>query len=211
MERHLPDYEIRLWTIDEALAADIPFVSSALHRRQWGLATEAMRFYAVWKEGGVYMDSDVFLYRRFNEVIPDSGLATFCAPFDHAGKTHFHLQAAFFIGEAGNAVCAEALDYYRNLPPNFEKNGKLLSSSALLAQIAARRGFVGEDREQHLGTELSIYPTYLFKPRRRFPMHPETIGEHRIYGSWRKRSLKHAAARKVGHLFQVIRYTVLKR
>ena len=58
--RVLPDYEIKLWDMAAARAIGIPFVNEALDERRWAFAGDVVRFYAVWKYGGVYMDSDIF-------------------------------------------------------------------------------------------------------------------------------------------------------
>ncbi len=49
----------------------------ALDARKWAFAAEVVRFYAVYTEGGIYMDSDIYLHRRFDEILPEDGFATF--------------------------------------------------------------------------------------------------------------------------------------
>lgn len=59
-KRVLPDYKIHLWDYDEAKAIGCTYIDEALAARRWAFAADAVRFYAVYKEGGVYMDSDYF-------------------------------------------------------------------------------------------------------------------------------------------------------
>ena len=56
-KRLLPDFEVRLWDYDAAKAIGIPFIDEALANRKWAFAADVVRFYAVWKEGGVYMSA----------------------------------------------------------------------------------------------------------------------------------------------------------
>ena len=66
-KRIIPDYEIKLWGYKEAKAIGCPFIDEALEAHKWAFAADAVRFYAVYVHGGVYMDSDIFLYKRFDE------------------------------------------------------------------------------------------------------------------------------------------------
>lgn len=76
-KRILPDYTIRLWTYADALAIGCDYVSEALSVKKWAFAADVIRFYAIYKEGGIYMDSDMFLKKRFDEFIPEHGFGNF--------------------------------------------------------------------------------------------------------------------------------------
>ena len=109
-KRILPDYTIRLWTYADALAIGCDYVSEALSVKKWAFAADVIRFYAIYKEGGIYMDSDMLLKKRFDEFIPEHGFAT----FNECWGTVL-LQAAFLIGEQGNSFCEEVFSYYLSL------------------------------------------------------------------------------------------------
>lgn len=192
--RHLlPDYKIRLWDADAARSIGCPFIDEALRCHRWAYAADAVRFYAVWKEGGVYMDSDIFLRRRFDDIIVDEGCVTFNEFFpDHDG--HSALQAAFFIGSKGNEYCKRVFDHYNT--SDYEE----VISPYIMADVAEKYfGYRNEDTEQHLDG-LTVYPSRLLTPSKRFKVAADAYGVHCIYGSWRKRrfgrrielALKHA-------------------
>ena len=105
--RVLPDYTIRRWTYADAMAIDCDCISEALIAGKWAFAADVVRFYAIYKEGGIYMDSDILLEKRFDSFIPEHGFATFNECCEEV-----LLQAAFFMGEKGNAYCKEVFDYY---------------------------------------------------------------------------------------------------
>ena len=60
-KRVLPDYKVRVWTYEDAKAIGCKYIDQALSVRKWAFAADVVRFYAVYKEGGVYMDSDIYL------------------------------------------------------------------------------------------------------------------------------------------------------
>lgn len=207
--RLLPDFKIRVWNYEDALALGIPYVNEALEQRKWAFAADVVRFYAVWKEGGVYMDSDIFLFSRFDDILSlDADFITFHEKCDPDHKD-FGLQAAMFMGVPGNEFCREMLDYYRTqhfLNPDGTQN--LLISPERMKKVARRHGYVSEDRELRLDI-LTVLPTRRLKPRKRYPRAADCIGEHRVVGSWRKRPMKRQLAKRLEHLWHILRYRLL--
>ncbi|MBQ7422981.1 MAG: glycosyltransferase [Prevotella sp.] len=185
-QKLLPDYRIRHWSYDEAKAIGCQFIDEALANHKWAFAADAVRFYAVYTEGGVYMDSDIYLFRRFDEIIPDSGCVTVNEYMpEHDG--HASLQAAFFMGEKGNRFCKQMFDYYST--QHFENPDGTLNqtiSPYIMALLAEEYGYVDDNTEQHL-EGLTVYPTHYLLPRKRAKRTEESIGVHCIYGSWRDR------------------------
>lgn len=200
--RLLPDYTIRLWDYESALSIGSPFIAEALRRHRWSYAADAVRFYAVWKEGGVYMDSDIFLRRRFDAIIPDDGCATFNEFFpDHDGRAA--LQAAFFVGSKGNAFCKRVFDYYNS------SDYKEVISPYIMATIAEKYfGYRNEDIEQHLDG-LTVYPSRLLTPSKRFEVSPDSFGVHWIYGSWRHRKFGRRMELAAKHALFWIKFRLL--
>lgn len=210
--RVLPDYEIKLWDMAAARAIGIPFVNEALDERRWAFAGDVVRFYAVWKYGGVYMDSDIFLYRRFDEFMPGpgEGFATFHEKI-YPGHENFGLQAAFFMGEKGNEFCREMVDYYSSrhyIKPDGSRDDTI--SPFTMRAIADSRGYRPDDTEQHL-EGLVVWPTHFLAPRKRYKVDKDTIGQHRVYGSWRQRKLGRRVEIKLKHWFTTVRYAIIGR
>ena len=208
-KRHLPDYEIKKWTYEDAKAVGCPYLLQALERRKWAFAADVVRFYAIYHYGGIYMDSDIFLYRRFDELIPESGFATFneCA----WGKDRFGLQAAFLMGEKGNQFCKAMLDMYDKRAFILPDGSQDLEISPNLMLVEAEKmGYKNEDREQHV-EGLTVYPTYLLSPAKKYKRHPDAIGEHRVYGSWRKRKFGRNLEIKLKHIWHVVKYALFHR
>lgn len=65
----VPDYEIKLWTGDMIKDLDYKYLQDALKVKKYAFACDVVRAYALYTDGGVYMDSDVFLKRRFDEYL----------------------------------------------------------------------------------------------------------------------------------------------
>lgn len=210
-KRILPDYEVRIWNHDDAVSLGIPFVDEALHEQKWAFAADVVRFYAVLTEGGVYMDSDIFLYKRFDEIIGrNDDFITFHEKCDPEHE-NFGLQAAMFMGVKGNEFCREMVEYYRGehfLNPDGSFNMKI--SPERMREVAQRHGYVSNDVEQNLDI-MSVLPTRYLKPRKRYPRTDDCFGEHRVVGSWRKRPLMRRMTKRLEHWWRVVRYNLFKR
>lgn len=69
----MPDYELREWNEKNFdLEHAVPFVKEAFAARKWAFIADYVRLYAMFTEGGVYMDTDVKVMRRFDEFLPYS-------------------------------------------------------------------------------------------------------------------------------------------
>ncbi len=129
-KRIIPDYKIKVWTKEMALGIGFDFVKEAISAKKWAFAADVVRLYAIYTEGGIYMDSDILLLKRFDEfmkkdmvffqechndpsfVLDSEGNAilTSDAPIDGFG-----VQAAFFMGKPGSLLVKSLLDYYKDL------------------------------------------------------------------------------------------------
>jgi len=209
-QRVLPDYEVKIWRMDDARAIGMSYVNEALDARRWAFASDVVRFYAVYTEGGVYMDSDILMFRRFDEFIPNEGFVTFNEKIIPT-QDFFGLQAAFFIGSKGNQFCKEMLDYYagRHYLQDDGTHDNTISPYTM-KKIADKYGFECKDVKQDLGV-LTVYPTRFLAPRKRFKVDKETIGQHRVYGSWRKRKFGRKIEIMVKHVYNVVKYAIFKR
>ena len=55
----MPDYEIKLWSMETFDVSSAPvYVQEAVKARKWAFAADYIRMYALYTEGGIYLDSD---------------------------------------------------------------------------------------------------------------------------------------------------------
>lgn len=186
--KYLPGYKIRLWRAEDAMTIECNYLHQAIKEKKWAFAADVVRFYALYTEGGIYMDSDIMLYRSFEHLIPKSGFATF---HEHIGSK-IQLQAAMMMGQKGNAICKESYQYYQHTEfKRADGSLDLTVSPAILADIAGKHGWRKDDCLQYFGTEQHpavVYPCKLLTPHNHAEFEsPEAIGRHCILGSWRKR------------------------
>ncbi len=206
-KRVVPDYQVKVWGYKEAKAIGYSFIDEALEARKWAFAADVVRFYAIYHEGGVYMDSDIYLHRRFDELLSDGSFVT----FNEKDKEDFGLQAAFFMGTSGNVFCQRMLEHYKGQHfKNADGSFNDVISPYTMSAVAKDLGWQMKDVKQVL-PQLTVYPTHLVAPNNHYPVDEETIGVHTVCGSWRKRKLGRFIELKVKHVWHVIRYALFKK
>jgi len=65
----LPDYTIKRWDETNFDIDSVPWVKEAIQMRKWSLASDYIRHFALYTEGGIYMDTDVKVFRPFDEFL----------------------------------------------------------------------------------------------------------------------------------------------
>jgi len=63
------DYEIIVWDAQRFDINAVPFVKEACAARKWAFAADYIRLHALYEEGGIYFDSDVFVRERFDSFL----------------------------------------------------------------------------------------------------------------------------------------------
>lgn len=199
----MPDYEIWLW--DRArfdAEVDNRFACEALKLRKWAFVADYIRFYALYTYGGIYMDSDVRVYRSFDDLLDDrffSGIEYF-KPTDYIA-----IEAAVMGSEAGHPLMETCLALYASIPFVLPDGSidQTTVTKRMAAEAARGWGFEYRDQEQRLRDGVHIYPSVVFtNPSGEFST-TKTYALHLCNGSWidRKPSLGTRAVRFVARYY----------
>ncbi len=110
----LPDYEIRLWDAQSFDFDSVPFVKQAFERRKYAFVSDYIRLYALYHFGGVYLDSDVMCYRRFDDW---HNLDFFTGVEIRSNEPeHFWIEAAIMGASPGNLMIKDCMACYETKP-----------------------------------------------------------------------------------------------
>lgn len=207
-KRRCPDYEIIHWDMArcQKIIDTVPFVREAVSMSKWAFASDYIRLYAVYTEGGVYLDSDVFVYQSFDEFL-SNGYFTNIEFTSHFKRNKswkmlnedgtkkdpnkiplpgLALQAAIFGAEANHPFLKKAMAYYERekfILPNGKLNIENIAPY-VYAHTAQDFGFVYKDELQQLENNMMILPSKVFLPScDETNFKPYAI--HVTSGSWR--------------------------
>lgn len=206
-KKYMPDWNIKLWNMENFDVQSVPFVSEAVTARKWAFAADYIRVYALYTEGGVYLDSDVLVRKPMDFVLSNRAFSAIESYpqlvekikaedlVDEAGnkrdpdaKIHgIQIQAAILGAEKGHPFFKDCLEYYQSHHFSVEPDGiphEDKISPIVLAGIAEKYGFKYLDREQMLDEGFKLYPADLFCPQP-YLMKPQAVAVHCCNASWR--------------------------
>lgn len=161
--KFMPDYNIRCWDGNSFDWDSVPYVKEAMAAKQYAHASDYVRMYALYTEGGIYLDTDVEVFKSFDDLLNNrffSGVEQFpvyISKHKVSGLCN-HVQAAIMASEAGHPYMKECLDVYQNL--HFDLgNGRydMLEIPRRITNVLHAYGFVEENKTQHLQEGITIY------------------------------------------------------
>ena len=182
--KYCPDYTIKCWNEDNS-PMEIPWVIEAYKHHKWAFVADYMRFYALYHEGGVYMDTDMLLVRPIDEFLKDKSFL---------GREDAQTASMGIIGtEKGNEFAEMCIKLYEHAVFDFLKP---LVITDFITPYLRQYGFENEDITQYLTNGLVVYKTDYFYPipykkKREFLLEnvlqyakPDTYGIHLWNKSW---------------------------
>jgi len=101
----LPDYEIRLWDRKRFDLQSSPWVREAFEHKKYAFAADYIRCYALYTEGGIYLDSDVEVLKPFDDLLD-------MPYFMGLERASDGIEAATMGAEKGMDLFKYMLDYY---------------------------------------------------------------------------------------------------
>lgn len=196
----MPDYELRLWDAKALEEANLTFANEAFAVRKWAFAADAIRAYAVYRDGGIWLDGDAAVYQSFD---PFLNCRMFIGKehlmeFQHDGMNHNMnvLTAHCFGAEKGHPFLKDCVDYYRkrhfiqsdhkNLPQGLCYDMRLMPS--VMSLLATKYGYQGRitnlEEVEVLDEDIHIFPPYYFDEPR-YHDAKDSVCVHYKFGSWR--------------------------
>lgn len=193
-KKYLPDYTLKLWDMEAIKDIDSVFLKEALAERKWAYAADYVRLYAIYHEGGVYLDTDAIVYKSFDYLLDNHAfIGKENSIHFEGGFTAQYLSSHCFGAERYHPFIKSCLDYYENrhfvtsfnkdLPQQLRYNLVLLPY--IQAEIARLYGYDWKPKNQVLQkckSDLSIYPTEFFDPLKRTE---NSYCKHLAVGGWR--------------------------
>ncbi len=178
-----PEYLIKRWSMENFDVNSIPYVKEACDAGKWAFAADYIRMYALYTEGGIYLDTDVVLLKKFDKFLDNSFFSSMeyhpiqiekCGTMAHLDNDGnrldnvyiegIQIQAAIMGSEPGNPFVKKVLEWYRE--QHFvRKDGTLctdLLSPYIYSRIAEEFGFRYKDIDQQLSERIHIYPSEIF-------------------------------------------------
>lgn len=203
----MPDYVIKKWDRKTINIEEHPFAKQAYEQKKYAFAADYIRAYALFTEGGVYLDSDVKIIRTLDVFL---GNRYFTSVENTLSKSNYKLLVGRFIDKNGNRLpdmncfyigmqaaiigseknhplIKEILEFYQRQRFVDEKSGMFHQVAPTVHAIFAEKyGFRYKDCIQFLDEGIIVYPSNVFATLNTNE-DQNTFAIHCCQGSWVKK------------------------
>jgi len=193
--RYMPDWEYKCWTEDNFDVQQTPYIAEAYAAKKYAFVSDYVRLWALEREGGVYLDTDVEVFQPLDDLLTQKAFAGF------EGSKHLPMGTCVLASEAHGEWVSEMLGYYEGRhfvqadgTPDLTTNVRFLSARMSV------NGFMQNGQEQDY-KDLHIFPVEYFSPRQttgEYSRTENTYCDHLGLNSWSE--CKSSWKSKVGNI-----------
>ena len=194
-KNHLPDYEITEWNEDNFDLDLYPYVREAYDNRKYAFVTDVVRLYALYHEGGIYMDTDVEVLKSLDSLLSYEAVSGF--------ESETQIPTGLMACREGFPFFGELLREYEGL--HFihpDGSMDLTTNVKRITNACLTHGFIPNNRKQTVNGFTLLPKDYLCpidSHTLQLCITKNTLCIHHFAGSWVERSfLRKWACRLLG-------------
>lgn len=179
-KKYLPEYEIKEWNEDNFDLDLYPYVREAYDNRKFAFVTDVVRLYALYHEGGIYMDTDVEVLKPLDSLLVYDAVSGFESPTQ--------IPTGLMACREGHPFFKELLDEYDGL--HFKREDGSLDMTTNVTRITnacLKYGFVPNNKLQTVNGFTFLPKDYLCPINQEghtLCLTENTLCIHHFAGSW---------------------------
>jgi mannosyltransferase OCH1-like enzyme len=181
-KKYLPEYEMKLWNEDNFDINSVIYVKEAYVAKKYAFVTDYVRLFALYYEGGIYMDTDVEIIKPLDNLL---NLPAFSS---YESNKFSNFPTGLIASAQGGIWVKEQLDYYDNrhfILPNGSFD--LTPNTVTISKIMEKNGFLLNGKFQIYKNDMHCFPSDYFCPMtstRILKITENTYCIHHFAGSW---------------------------
>ncbi|WP_246943877.1 glycosyltransferase family 32 protein [Bacillus pinisoli] len=199
--KHLPEYEIVEWNESNFDITKNDYIKEAYASGKFAFVSDYVRVYALYHYGGIYLDTDVEVYKSFNDLLHHPSFWGF--------EQENYIATSTIGAQKGNALIKEFLDSYKNKRfINEDGTFNSLTNVAVITRLLEWFGLSKNGQYQEIEGLGVFYPQTYLSPYDYINCQSykteDTYAMHHFYKSWlpvRKRvnaNIKKMLSRVIG-------------
>lgn len=180
-KKYLSDYEFMEWNETNFNVHKSSYVEDAYNAKKFAFVSDVARIEALYEYGGFYMDTDVEVYRSFDELLSRDCVLGF--------EEKNYVATSFMAVEPKHPLMKEFINLYSDL--NFyDVDGNIILGTNVLkfTNMLLEKGLIMNGEYQELENNIEIYPQKYFSPydyiNCYLKIEKETYCVHHFYVSW---------------------------
>lgn len=176
-----PDYEIILWNEDNYDISKSEYMYEAYKKQKWSFVTDYARLDIVYTNGGIYMDTDVEMIRRPDELLFNDAYIG----FERLSTVN---TGSGFGAKKGFPILKEIMDFYDGRKfINEEDPNKMILCPTYETEILKKHGLRLNGNFQ-IVDDMTVYPVKYFNAKslysNKLKITDETISVHHCTWTW---------------------------
>lgn len=183
-EKYCPEYQLKEWN-EENFDLDLyPYAREAYDNKKFAFVTDVVRLYALYNEGGIYMDTDVEVIKPLDPFLDNVAFSGF--------EGLDRLPTGIMASEKGGQWVKDNLEYYtRHHFITLDGKLDLTTNVTIITDYMLKKGVVLDNSYQDFPGFFRLYPKTYFCPLSEPQDFSEnTVTIHHFAGSWLPRSVK---------------------
>ena len=173
-KRFMPDYEIKEWNESNYDINKFEYSKTAYKEKVWGFVADPIRADLLYEYGGIYFDTDIEVYKSFNDLLDNKMFMGFEQPN--------YLSTATIGAEKGNPYLKEIIDEYHKR--KFERKDvwtNYITSPMIFTDVLSK--YIDRKRIEYQKTDkLTVYPKKYFVSYDN--LDNDVYCKHYMLGSW---------------------------
>lgn len=151
-----PDYKIKEWNENNFDINSTKWTKEAYAVKKYAFVSDYVRLYALYYEGGIYLDTDIEMIKPFTELL---NYHSFIG-FDIKGK---HLGTATLGSEDHKQWIFEIMQYYKRRSfINYVGKLNVQPNPYIFSLVLSKYNIVYNDQFQILNNKIALFPTEYF-------------------------------------------------
>ena len=177
----LEDYEIIEWNESNFNININNYVREAYEQKKYAFVSDYVRVYALYNYGGIYLDTDVEVFKKFDDLLENDSFWGF--------EEKDYIATSTIGAKKGNKLIKEFLDSYENRSfLNEDGSIDTLTNVTIVSEIISNLGIKLDGTFQKIDNLAVIYPQEYFSPYDYINCYSKktnnTYTMHHFYKSW---------------------------
>ncbi len=207
-KKYCPDYEIKEWNEDNFDLDLYPYAREAYDNRKFAFVTDVVRLYALYHEGGIYMDTDVEVLKSLETFLIHTGFSGY--------EDDTHIPTGIMASVKGGKWAKDNLDYYNERHFVLSDGSfDMTTNVTTITNYMTHLGLKCDNTYQDFPGLFTIYPKDYFCPKSyrdlKIYKTKNTVTIHHFAASWhtkeeKKKNWERLFRKNHYYWFQVYRY-----
>ena len=179
--KFLPDYKIKEWNEDNFDVNQNQYVKEAYEAKKFAFVTDYVRLYALYHEGGIYMDTDVEVIGSYDSFLHHEAFSGF--------ETDGNVPTGMMGAQKSSLWAKELLAQYDSrhfIMPDGSYD--LTTNTTVITKYMLDKGLKLNNKYQDFPGLCTMYPSEFFCPKDhrtgKIKCSKNTICIHHFAGSW---------------------------